>query len=843
MTPLPPKVNAQVQLGNNNQGQVPNGEEPTVYSKNNAEQWINSQIQAIKAFVTFNSYYINNVCFRIAINKIYEKNSPEANNILRELIEVGIDVGYNLSGTNKYSDQRPGASNYVFKNYITEAVQALKNCLQKNYVSTKTTVGSITTETPNLGTRAPKISRPFDERLERVMVMTSDKKAAGSETTGIPIMPYDTTFMDAATTGYIISVEGRKNLYKSDGPISAEAEAQMTKLYTTEKERLSKQPYYMGVPSIINTYSLTRLYGSEGGAYLVDQKGERKWYEIDGNQNNGIGYSKVPTTSSIINWGEGDPYGRTPYHFQDFVFCKYWGLIPNNRLITLRRYPAPIVDNLNFPAMDGKSSSALYEDEDDPSSNLIIVNENPDGKNSGTDNTKKVFFPPMATVITYFGEETGNTLPSILKFTAGLAWEEIQANVHDVQLTQNPNQAAGPAGLSTNLVSFAKTLNMLSGNYSGNAILHKEGLPPDPYSDGPYENRIIGPVNAIDKVYKRSRGIEFTHAIPLIFEYTARPIGGINSKAVLLDILSNFLIVGSASAMFWGGQHRWVQNPQGYPFIGGKNAMRAWYSGNPMEWGKQTISTFLQQSYDMGGLIGQFFSEMGELMKGGNPFAGKKFTEVLNGKDGKGGVIGEGSLIKNYVGAYAAEKSEGQIPYLQGHKALLTGEPVGEWHVTIGNPLNPIALIGNLICKNIEVEFGDELGPDDFPLNIKITVNLEHGMARDRDAIESMFNRGMGRIYSLPDNFSGSADYETKVDKFTGHRNVNGRIKGRYGGQEGGVQTGGYTKSPSNHSNPSVWSRLPFASVSEDQSLDFKENILARSEFRSVTWVSQKSLK
>ena len=82
------------------------------------------------------------------------------------------------------------------------------------------------------------------------------------------------------------------------------------------------------------------------------------------------------------------------------------------------------------------------------------------------------------------------------------------------------------------------------------------------------------------------------------------------------------------------------------------------------------------------------------------------------------------------------------IPYIQGMRALLTGEPVGEWHLTIGNPMNPIAMIGNLICNNLEIEIDETagLGPDDFPLGWSITVTLEHGMARDRDAIESMFN-------------------------------------------------------------------------------------------------------
>ena len=99
---------------------------------------------------------------------------------------------------------------------------------------------------------------------------------------------------------------------------------------------------------------------------------------------------------------------------------------------------------------------------------------------------------------------------------------------------------------------------------------------------------------------------------------------------------------------------------------------------------------------------------------------------------------------------------------------MLTGEPVGDWHLTIGNPFNPIAMIGNLVVKDLSIEFYDELGPDDFPIGFKATITLAHGLGRDRDAIESMFNRGFGRIYTLSSDFRSSADGETKVDGYTG---------------------------------------------------------------------------
>ena len=111
---------------------------------------------------------------------------------------------------------------------------------------------------------------------------------------------------------------------------------------------------------------------------------------------------------------------------------------------------------------------------------------------------------------------------------------------------------------------------------------------------------------------------------------------------------------------------------------------------------------------------------------------------------------------------------ETTMPSISGMKAILTGEPTGNWHMTIGNPLNPIMVVGNLICTKMDIQFAEELGPDDFPLEMKVTYTIEHAMARDKQGIQSMFNRGSGKIYKLPDYIKAVSDYETKVDNYTG---------------------------------------------------------------------------
>lgn len=548
--------------------------------------------------------------------------------------------------------------------------------------------------------------------------------------------------------------------------------------YNTQKKEIEKarnNPANFLQHSIMNPYAMLHLTGGiENGSFnssnnefngettLIDIVGNRPWYETKLLKNDDIlnGYSKVPTTSALIEWGKQDAQFRTPYLFQDFVFCKWWNKIPNNRLITLRRFPNPVLDNLKNSADD-----------------LADSNGTP---------LKALAFPPMATAITYFGDDTGNNLKDILKFSTGYKWGETKADIWDLHTTIGPQSVneqmtggLGALGIPYGGV-LAKTLNFMSvwdGKFNPEAgVEEKNGLPPDPYENGPYINRIQGPVNRIDTVKKREPGMNFKmDGLKIKFNYVARPIGGINSKAIMLDILSNFMVMGSASAVFFGGAHR--NRIPGRRFPGSENdVVRQMQKGNLLgeNGAVATYSNNISKFWEQEGGVGMF-STMFNAAKGllsdllnalGDPFGLGDALDIEKG-DPK-----ESEKKKNIRKAIGAKMQAGMaIPYVTGMRALLLGEPVGDWHLTIGNPMNPIAMIGNLICTNIEVEIDEEagLGPDDFPLGWTITVSLDHGMIRDRDSIESMFNLGNGRIYELPDNFKSSGDFETKVDDQTGN--------------------------------------------------------------------------
>ena len=760
-------------------------------------------INKFNAPTEFMPYYKELLCFRRAVNNYY--------------IAKGTDVPKSGETYSRDAIHDQDATT-VFMMYTEWSKQALAKCQAEIEVKRKSGQGDggggaglvVQTEgTPII----VKGDSPFDRRLDRLFTDAKEE----------PVLkvPYGVQYSSTSTVGLVAS----EKLIEESGEETAKKD-ELKKKLKAERQSLKGEDYYIGVPALINTYALTKLYGSAGGQQLLNIRGERRWYEVDqawgtGSTTSVLNYASVPTTSSLISWGNADPYGRMPYHFTDFVFAKYWNKIENNRLITLRRYAAPILDNLKFPGMGGDNTA--------------------DKGSSG-----KIVFPPMATAITYFGADTGNDIGSLLKFTSGLKWDDAKSDVWKVDTESTPELEEGPGGMNMfgRLAGLSKMLNVAGGDFNSELIMNKGALPPDPYNDGPYENRILGPVNRIDAVKKRAPGLEFEWSgLNLVFEYVARPIGGINTKAVLLDILSNFLVMGSASAIFFGGQHRFMGNPAKYPFLGGEKGIEAWYRGDPIGWANNTINA----------MAGEVSNPEGGLQKGA-----KSFWSDLFGGGGEGGIKGifgavkglfsEGGIGGNVLKHEMAAKSAGTVPYLSGLKALLTGEPVGEWHVTIGNPLNPIAMIGNLICTGVEVEFGNEIGPDDFPTEIKVTVKMDHGMARDRDAIQSVFNRGMGRIYDLPDEYESSADGQTVVDRYTANANETGTAALSRGWLAGPSTTGSVSgapiiKEPANQGNTSVWANTPFRVVSPNEDLSNFYGDMARSQYRSVDWVALKSLK
>lgn len=449
-----------------------------------------------------------------------------------------------------------------------------------------------------------------------------------------------------------------------------------------------------GVPSLFNPYAVV-VFPTLNESYnsLID--GAYK--------ENGVNFTPSfehgnPSISQLVN----DPnlQKKTPYSYTDFLYCKYVGEITNNHLITLRRYPAPTFDNLAVPARKKDSNNQT-------SGNANVAASG----NSSSDVEQQEEFYPMAQAVTWLGEATGNKLSELMSFTVGMNWKLFESEVNTVSGNEQGSEDTPAPGV-------AKLLGVLTGQV--NTPFATQNSQYDPYNGGPYAHRVYGPVNVINKAYKRDRGLEHKHSMTVNFEYQLKSIGNINPKAAMLDLMSNLLALTYNNAAFWGGANRYFPQKPTYPFLGGKDGMNAWYRGDPVGFAKSVGKQFSSASTGIMDILGKLAENPIETLKG----------------------IAAGAAKLG-----AVEMGKGRAPNILVIKALLTGEPIGEWHMVVGNPYKPIAMIGNLICTEAKFQFNDTLGADDFPTELKMTVSLEHGRPRDAGDLQSMFNNGQGRIY------------------------------------------------------------------------------------------------
>jgi hypothetical protein len=434
-----------------------------------------------------------------------------------------------------------------------------------------------------------------------------------------------------------------------------------------------------------------------------------------------------PTAAVIIRKCRENTAQGYQYTSGDFAYCTYYGKIPNNYMLTLRRFPTPTEDDIiNATALDDKGNVLKKEQAD------------------------------VARAITWMSEVTENKLSEILKFNVGFNWDDLDSEVQTITPNE-PNRGAVGSFINSSpfLSNVENTMKGINPGQAANTEAHGSGW--DPLVET-YPNKALGPYNIIKNVRVRKEGLTFEQEIKLVFHYDLRSIGKVDPKIAMLDIMANMLVLTYNNAPFWGGATRYTSSGTvKQPFPG----MDKLYSGD--------ISGFFS------GLMGGLKNAASGLMSGNPMEALKKL----------GGNLLGGSLMNLF----------GKPNGTQAARAFLTGDSTGAWHLTVGNPLNPIAVIGNLTCTSSDFEFEGPLGYEDFPSKLKVTVTLKPGRYRDKGDIESMFNAGRGRIYLTPKG-DKNTDQETVVDIYGKKYAQKGdnKSKGRgASGARGGSATGGGT--------------------------------------------------
>ncbi len=378
--------------------------------------------------------------------------------------------------------------------------------------------------------------------------------------------------------------------------------------------------------------------------------------------------------------------GMVMYDIEDFLYCKWLG-VPINRLITLRRFPVPCIDNI-FTL----KRKAKWKDKD--------------GKMQ-TDDEKTNDVGDIARMVTYMTAET-NKMEDILSLSYALKWKQLTSDMEQASMFGEQSGLSGWSKSVGAVLDSTTNSNYLSGRSTGGPMASY-----DPKQD---QNRVYGPVDSISETHIRDVGLEFSKEFEITFDYELRSINGRTPEYAMKDILANVLACTFNNGKFWPGSRYWVGE-------------------RPSPWAKKL-------QWMNSGIIDTVLSGMMGTLKGiMKQFGSKESSLGLLKKMVKGGfALAMGKLLDGL--------GRPGIPVMS---SLLSAAPVGNWHLMIGNPHRPIMSIGNLILTGTDIKFPtDAFGFGDFPTKMQVIVKLKPGMPKDKAQIEGMFNHGKGKMYWQP---------------------------------------------------------------------------------------------
>jgi hypothetical protein len=437
---------------------------------------------------------------------------------------------------------------------------------------------------------------------------------------------------------------------------------------------------------------------------------------------------KLVELSKVNSKGQCE-LGRARYKWADFMYCKDLGKYSNNMLITLRKFPIPIGDNIMSDFGRGDRTDNITQE---IPSTEVEINMPPD----------------IGRMVCWLGND--NKLEDIIKFSTKDTWKELHSEDQQQESKEDSTMIGGilslgnPDYIKSVAAGVAGGHNPVLGMFAGrSSIMTNQGQhESNPAMNGTHydDNKVYTRTGTIQDTHVYEGKLQFTHSFRLVFDYELRAYENINPRAAFLDLLGNILITCYRKGTFWGGQRSFIGGP-------GPGSQHGWNLANDfIDTTANATGGFLEHilSGGKGGLT--LTDALGKIgMTDLAKMAKEKFNDLLNG----GGLSGD---TAHRVGKTTADLLGGMVknkfgrPQVYAFKSLLTGDPVGLWHVTIGNPRNPILSMGNLIIESTDYQFYGPLGIDDFPTGLKVTVNLKHAKSRDAGEIAQMFTKGQSAI-------------------------------------------------------------------------------------------------
>lgn len=395
-----------------------------------------------------------------------------------------------------------------------------------------------------------------------------------------------------------------------------------------------------------------------------------------------------------------DQYPAMRIKSSDFVYCRNYGVYPNNRLIICRRFPSIIGDDLSVESLQEANTTLVswFSDQENP----IEFN---------------------------FGEEwiqTTDTLKDVLNSVGKDALMQI-----------------GGLGDISSRFGDAVPLPGITEIFQ-RQVLEKIGI----ISNDPTSSRLpSGDPNLIMESSRRKTigtnnpgsGLNGKFNIKVKCAWEQKFINGIDPTFVYYDIVRTILSFGGSSATFYLGKNSGLTS-------GVESLLSA--MSNPdqlMIKINEYVSAMISSIKDLSEKLSRFLS--GE----------KPEDDRIKDINVNQVQIGLDDLLKSIPETIARKY---KIPIL-GILNYLTGTPSGPWHVTIGNPMRPILSSGDMICTDVNVKLGPQLAFNDLPSSIECEFTLESSRNLGIDEIFGKLSSGNVRV-TIPSSKSIGSSSDPK---------------------------------------------------------------------------------
>lgn len=505
------------------------------------------------------------------------------------------------------------------------------------------------------------------------------------------------------------------NSYRDQSFTTATEIPSMSDLYIVdESQGHTYNAEVMGVGSLFNKYHAVGVGGNNDPINASDVRVSMNIPLMDTPSNrNKLKASGDCSVRALVQRSHEGYYGTATYSYSDFMYCTHLDEVPNNKLITLRRYPIPVLDNM-LPYGFGEARASLISSQT---------------------------AAPIGTMVTWLGV-SGNSMENILKYSYKMSFTEKEAQWEQPQ--QIGGGTTGPLNTIEALVNPA-TRNLLN---QGSSIQAAQSIQSSiaklwkgSNGGGVYDttvrrdkNKVYGPIDAVKKIYMRgSDGLTWDQSFTLVFDYSLKSYNGVNPKQAFLDLIANILTTTYTTGGFWKGGYVPMGVTQSSVF-GNMSVFKT--SGNFTDFVSAISNDFTSPSSSL----------LNTLKDSWDNFDPMSFINSV------GGVM-MGTLL-NSLGR----------PAKYYYPQLLSDAPAGFWHVTIGNPNHPIMTLGNMIVTGTTITHSGDLGIDDFPSNLRVEVTLSRGKPRDQLYTETMYMMGNDRIYlPMEDKYMNMWKNSTRV--------------------------------------------------------------------------------